>query len=438
MLVSKPCVHPECPARQGFVRGSYESVELIREIQVGNTPNGTRPSKNVTNNDSSSSITNSSDHNADSEEEGPSVIEWTMITRSDPGGSVPRFMIEKKTPEGIANDANKFIQWISSETFESLLNGNSELTPAEADTTRSSTPKPEKSQTSSDSVAGQSDGSRARPSLGIVRQDSPESPGPGGVYGMISGALSMVASAAASRILGSSQENESESESENSLPDVSEDSSSIHSFHSFDTTGNSEVPSVSISLQADEDPSPSADSVSMSSARHDKELQKLEQRRQKTEEKLRQAQERALAKKDDDAQRSELAQQKLREKHEREMAKQEEKYQRERRKLEARRADEEKKAEERRRKQAERENKANLTLELDKTRAERDVARKANEILTKQVMQLQTLNTKLVARLGREGISLDDDGMASSRSSVVASSNPSVSAIDATKPGEAN
>lgn len=424
---------------------------------MGNSLNGTRPSGNATNNDSSSSMANTSDHNVgtesaisaptdndkehepkgteyDSEEEADSVIEWMMITRSDPGGSVPRFIIEKKTPEGIANDANKFIQWISSEDFESLLQVNSEYTPAEADTTRSTAPIPEKSQTSSDSIPGQLDDPRAPPSLGIVKRNSPESPGPGGVYGMLSGALSMMASAAASRILGAPEEDESESE--NSLPDVSDDSSSIHSFHSFDTTGNSEEPSLSISLKADEDPSPSADSASVSSTRHDKEPKKLEQRRQKTEEKLRRAQERALAKKDDDAQRGELAQQKLREKHEREMAKQEDKYQRERRKLEARRAGEEKKAEERRRKQAERETKANLALELDNTRAERDVARRENEILTKQVMQLQALNTRLVARLGREGISLDDDGTSSSRSSVLAFSHPSGSVTGSRRSGE--
>ena len=32
MVVSKPCVHPHCPPRQGIIRGQYESVELIREV----------------------------------------------------------------------------------------------------------------------------------------------------------------------------------------------------------------------------------------------------------------------------------------------------------------------------------------------------------------------------------------------------------------------
>ncbi|KAJ8121346.1 hypothetical protein ONZ43_g2179 [Nemania bipapillata] len=67
----------------------------------------------------------------------------------------------------------------------------------------------------------------------------------------------------------------------------------------------------------------------------------------------------------------------------------------------------------RRRKQAEREQRANLALELDMTRAQRDLARKQVEILTGQVRELQALNTKLVARLGREGISLDDESTSS-------------------------
>lgn len=40
-----------------------------------------------------------------------------MITRSDPGGSVPRFMVEKGTPPGICNDASRFVKWLSSADF---------------------------------------------------------------------------------------------------------------------------------------------------------------------------------------------------------------------------------------------------------------------------------------------------------------------------------
>ena len=34
MVVSKPCIHPDCPERDGFIRGQYQSVEFIREIPI--------------------------------------------------------------------------------------------------------------------------------------------------------------------------------------------------------------------------------------------------------------------------------------------------------------------------------------------------------------------------------------------------------------------
>ncbi|KAL2188459.1 hypothetical protein L209DRAFT_751400 [Thermothelomyces heterothallicus CBS 203.75] len=34
MLVSRPCEHPDCPPRSGFIRGTYESVEVTREVPV--------------------------------------------------------------------------------------------------------------------------------------------------------------------------------------------------------------------------------------------------------------------------------------------------------------------------------------------------------------------------------------------------------------------
>ena len=48
---------------------------------------------------------------ADDDDDYETMVEWLMVTRSDPGGSVPRFMIERGTPPGIAGDANKFLQW---------------------------------------------------------------------------------------------------------------------------------------------------------------------------------------------------------------------------------------------------------------------------------------------------------------------------------------
>ncbi|KAK2812590.1 hypothetical protein FQN50_001234 [Emmonsiellopsis sp. PD_5] len=87
MVISKPCKHPDAPPRQGYIRGDYESVEFIREIP-------------------------SADGGYDDESY---PVEWIMITRSDPGGSVPRWMVERGTPPSIVADAMKFIDWASRE-----------------------------------------------------------------------------------------------------------------------------------------------------------------------------------------------------------------------------------------------------------------------------------------------------------------------------------
>ncbi|KAI1492498.1 hypothetical protein F5X96DRAFT_626646 [Biscogniauxia mediterranea] len=451
MLVSKPCIHPECPQRPGFIRGQYESVEFIREIKTEKPLRKIRSTIDLSNDDNIDTVKHSVDsisreamtHSArqsavstpssnneggrprgktiafagadngrvEDDEDSETMIEWVMVTRSDPGGSVPRFMIERGTPAGIAGDANKFLQWISSKSLDDFLesdhddaitpehntSGVEQITTEKKLSTTNPTPKP----------------AIAEPIATIE-----EAPGSSGLYGMISGALGAAASVAASRLpnpFGPVQDEE---------PDLglstgrSDDTSSIHSFHSFESDQKEDsspkqtddtllTPSVT---NGKADSTHSSESVARSTntvSQHEKELRKLEERKRKMDEKLQRAQERASAKRLSDAQRDEQAVQKMREKHEREVAKQEEKYQRELQRLEAKRASEQRKAEERRRKQAEREDKASLAVELEKVRAERDLARKQLEVLKEQIGDLQTQNTLLVARLGREGISID-------------------------------
>lgn len=100
MVVSKPCDHLEFPPRDGYVRGQYESVELIREVP------STRSSL------SSSASAHGTDHLPNVEEEDSNIVEWIMVTRSDPGGNVPRWMVEKGTPKSIVADAAKFVNWL--------------------------------------------------------------------------------------------------------------------------------------------------------------------------------------------------------------------------------------------------------------------------------------------------------------------------------------
>lgn len=125
LVVSKPCDHPDSPPRDGYIRGQYESVELIREILV-HPHAGKAQARDGLKNDSndngnperaaSADGPNKSQHDKEESEdnnEDANPVEWIMITRSDPGGSVPRWMVERGTPKSIVSDAGKFLNWAS-------------------------------------------------------------------------------------------------------------------------------------------------------------------------------------------------------------------------------------------------------------------------------------------------------------------------------------
>ncbi|OTA93316.1 hypothetical protein M434DRAFT_386009 [Hypoxylon sp. CO27-5] len=465
ILVSKPCIHPECPPRQGFIRGQYESVEFIREVRVEKPLRKVQSSVDLAINESAGSTrndaenigrqatlrsarqaadsagsedgrkrgrtigsTNVGDNPEEDEENYETMIEWLMVTRSDPGGSVPRFMIERGTPPGIAGDANKFLKWLSSKSISDFSEADDEDTKLKQEASKAEEAENLDSDASS---YPRKVPTGPRPLATEEKEAVEEPPGPTGFYGMIANALNAAGSVATSHlptIFGSTRDAGSDS-SDLSSELREDDESSIHSFHSLEAEGIDENDNASSKPEESStqltpsvtnggaESMRSTDSLARSTApsQHEKELKKLEERKRKTEEKLRRAQEKALAKRGNaseaSSQREEAALQKLREKHEREMAKQQEKYERELKKLEAKKANEQKKAEERQRKALEREEKANLAMELDKVRAERDIARKQLEILKEQIGDLQTQNTLLVARLGREGISLDEEGL---------------------------
>ena len=170
MVISRPCLHPDCPPRDGYVRGQYESVEFIREIprkpaKSASTTDLSRSDqastflekeailRNATNNlkeldvnapekrpapaialdaaregrlrSKTISFTASRGPIAMSERldnpqdsgAGSNPVEWIMVTRSDPGGSVPRFMVERGTPAGIVSDAGKFLDWVCKKEY---------------------------------------------------------------------------------------------------------------------------------------------------------------------------------------------------------------------------------------------------------------------------------------------------------------------------------
>jgi hypothetical protein len=481
VVISKPCIHPECPERNGFIRGQYESVEVVREVPVdksmrkvhssldlggdefarppvdGQAVLNTAAKKAEANGDAGAKASferqAKSDIGAqDVEDEQEYAIEWLMITRSDPGGSVPRFMVEKGTPPGICNDAGRFVKWLSSEDFSKPAGSESDSAPKEVDmgagtATATTTDKKDMATSPPQRKSTQIDPKlQSIPEVKTPGVEHTGEPTSGGFYGMIANALeaagSVVTSALPAGLTGAGSNQVSDSEDDITSEESDTTSSDAASFTSAKSGGvavrlpadhDQHIDSYTASVATNNDAtspdhnaagfssrsvrsttiSETSESPSLATApRHDKELRKLEDRRRKAEEKWAKLQERALAKSGGPEQsakekeKEEAALAKLKEKHDKEIAKQEEKYQKEVKKLEEQRAKEERKAEERRRKAMEKEAKENIQAELERTRAERDVLVKQVDLLKGQIGELQTQNTMLVAKLGK--VSLDE------------------------------
>ncbi|RFU80336.1 hypothetical protein TARUN_1884 [Trichoderma arundinaceum] len=413
IIVSKPCLHEECPPRQGIIRGSYESVEMIREVPIENNHLASKVSLSST--DLSSEEVRSS--SSDSPEHRPMAVEWIMITRSDPGGSVPRFMVEKGTPPGIVGDAGKFVKWVtalstlSSRSGESLIKAESPAAQGEARTPPNDG-SPQVLPMHKPHLSGDFKKKGEEEEAAARRESVQSIPSSNGIYGIISGVFGAASSVVASglRQLGSPAESntslddlesraaeEQGNDTDADVTDLSE-TSSIRTFRSaLERSLTEENKSQSVAG------SNSDESKSQGKQLLEKELRKLQEKRRKLDEKAIHMQQRLESKRRGGKEKDEAVVIKMREKHEKEIAKQEAKYRRELQKLEDKRVHEERKAEARRRKAMEREEKMNLTMELEKTRAERDVALKQVEILQTQVGQLQSQNTMLAAKLGRLG-----------------------------------
>lgn len=415
MIVSKPCLHTECPPRSGIIRGSYESVEFIREVPISSE--GVKRSLSSTDLNASKDAnprgSTSSDKGHDSGV--ATTIEWLMVTRSDPGGSVPRFMIEKGTPPGIVNDCGKFLNWLKSKptddpaTVESAPTDGVKQAPTEA-TSDKKTVKIEVPFTPA---------SDSQPT--VVQQGAGDDAyWSNGLFGMITGAFEAASSVVTGGLrrqftAGRAEYPESPTSSQN-LDDSEEEeaspseTSSVRSFTSAlekSMTGDKDQESLHGSQ---------SDDKSQGGVPQIKELKKLQERRRRLDEKAAKMAERLESRRAGDKERDAAALAKAREKHEKEIAKHEAKYKRELRKLEEKREAEERKAEERRKKALDREEKSNLALELEKARNERDIAVKQMELLKAQVGELQAQNTMLVARLGKQsGSDKADSGSSSSK-----------------------
>lgn len=142
LSISKPCTHPELPPQDGYIRGQYDSLEFIREVPPVAADDGksvTASDPNLAQHEGISESSKDSkmgrkrgktdtaaeekhsefaDGIVEDDEANPYPVEWIMVTRSDPGGSIPRWVIEKGTPKSIWGDTVKFIDWASRDDEE--------------------------------------------------------------------------------------------------------------------------------------------------------------------------------------------------------------------------------------------------------------------------------------------------------------------------------
>ncbi|TVY37188.1 Reticulocyte-binding protein-like protein [Lachnellula subtilissima] len=470
MVISRPCIHPDTPPRDGYIRGQYESVEFIREIPLNKGPIKAASTTNLETHDrrrnrsvstlerevvlrnansqhpaptsehgenplngSQSDIDlrrTSSDSSGrargktisfdrsrgpgakgevmdiprDDDEDECNPIEWIMITRSDPGGSVPRFLIDRGTPGGIVADASKFLDWACAKGIQDLESDEDEG----IEKGRGDNEEPEQRaykhehhhNHEKDLYNWQTNGHLA----GIdevatpteEKNLSPEqtSADGNGIYTKVVGAAGLAGGYIASHTPAIVSDHfPHASEEPHGIKSSSPRHDSISSVSSVSSEGSF---ASALDRRATNETADGASlrmSVSTGLTAHDKELQKLEEKKRKLDEKL------SLA----HTAKEEEAIRKAQEKHEREVKKQEEKYKREVEKLERKKEKEAQKAEEKKRKAAEKDDKIRMAREMEEVKAEVELLRKEKEILRNQVGDLQAENTALAAKLGKLG-----------------------------------
>lgn len=379
MLVSRPCEHPDAPARSDFIRGQYESVEVIREIPLDRPLRRTKSSSELSREEfhemkdaldqadvddlkkeavlrsaKKAAVADGADDGGRSSLKGDDddqqfAVEWLMVTRSDPGGSVPRFMVERGTPGGITNDAARLLDWLSTKSIEELTESDGEEV---LEQTAQAVPQPAAATTAPDDIqrkdvtvqqkraAGVDKAGHAQSPLRETEAAEEEAPASqsSGLYGMLTGALGAAGNALSNKVanFAGTTNNPTDDDTASlassiSSSDTESDVSSIRSFvsategeghpinasgQSLTVNGNGDLPndptsatSIRSELSATESasslqPTVTGDNGSIHlpdhySARrekHEREVRKLEERHRKAEEKLHRLQAKQAAK----------------------------------------------------------------------------------------------------------------------------------------------
>lgn len=434
VVVSIPCDHPDAPPRQGFVRGTYESVEIIREIPLSQPKSKSTPDLlNTPRPDISGrprSSTSGENLKQSSEIDDPELnpVEWIMVTRSDPGGGIPRFLVDRGTPPSIAGDVVKFLDWACarSDSASSETKSGEEETDGHDEGRR-----PSYSSINSRLVAGIDKSLETTP--GLPDESSESMPGHNdgqqrnGIIGQVGNAIGQglqVLEQQAGRytpdVIQQQLPTVFPKESEDS-DDGSTDSSSLESFasaepyYTADTSahdgardktpvgsrlGLERAPSSHISGKSQDSTTsdPTKSQSSLSSA--DKELAKIDAKKRHLDQKLAASKEKREKEAHKAQAKSAEETEKQRTRHERELQKQQDRHDKEIRKLEQRAQKEARKLEARRQKEREKDTLFRMQSERDEVRQRNEVLEEENKILREQMGELQRENTKLVAKMG--------------------------------------
>lgn len=425
MIISRPLDHPDAPQRTSFVRGQYESVELIREIPL-------HVSKSTADLNKQSSETIDPELNP---------VEWIMVTRSDPAGGVPRFLVDRGTPGAMLTDVTKFLNWACA--YEEVPDADSDLSL-----------QLQKSKEMTEKIRGEQEGTvrstgdATADTTTIPNEAPPQTPEPtrevapldptpetlpspesqGRIVSNLSQSLATgVNSYAPAPVAGfMNRQLGTIAPLDDDLSDSSD--SSLDSFLSAEeirrmSTAPEDLPRAStenISIASAASSSEiSKTSQQKSLSTHEKEMQKLTRQREKLDQKLAKKRELEQEKLRSSQEKEEADSSKARERMEKEMKKTEERHRKEIEKLEAKRERQTKKVEERRKKREEGDKLSLVARERDEFRGQAELLRRENAMLMEQVESLQKENTVLAGRVGKLGGAdalKDLQGMLGSRS----------------------
>ncbi|KAB8343025.1 hypothetical protein FH972_022619 [Carpinus fangiana] len=396
VTISRPSKHPEAQPRLGLVMGTYESVEMVREIPLY----------------------------PDNPEANP--VEWTMITRSEPGGGIPKFLVERGTPGSIVADVAKWLQWALDQGDVAPVDEEQEEAEVAELERRASQVEPSKDlEANQDNLTHKASHVSAASSTGTGG-------GPLGYLAMASNyvqekasgylpyfANGRVSSSSSSDISSSDEEDEADSASFRSADDTAPPHVSYQAGQrTSDSQESIDANSRDLDAKHGAIASPSESTTALIADiesrpggpvnSHERELLKLSQKRRDLDERIAKSRAADEARAQSISSKEATLQQKAAERHERDVRKQEQRYREQLERIEKNRAKEARKIEERRKKADEKDETRKARTQRDEWKEKYKVLESENDILRSQVESLQKENTSMAAGLGGFGTQGDE------------------------------